>query len=327
MSGQDPLKSLVLEIALAVGMIACLVLALFIHTGSMPPLVVVESESMIHDEDGEVGSIDAGDLILVHDNPADTIVTFAEASNKNHPSYGYEMHGMEGDVIIYAKNGEDGTPIIHRAVLRAVAATTTVPDRMATPPCPTETSYDEELVGPDGELGACIWTWTVPGTSAVNVSTISIQFDGGDAGFYDCKRPAHGNVEPHLVVWDWRPEHEGILTLGDNNQCSVDQGASATNGSAGVHGQNSVVGPIRDTWVLGVAGGELPWIGTVKLMVGGPNSYGTQDVPNSSFLALFTLIAAVLLSPLFTERAFKSILSGAPELKERYIEDSLKESE
>jgi hypothetical protein len=78
---------------------------------------------------------------------------------------------------------------------------------------------------------------------------------------------------------------------------------------------------------LGVAGGELPWIGTVKLMVGGPNSYGTQDVPNSSFLALFTLIAAVLLSPLFTERAFKSILSGAPELKEVYIEDSLKESE
>ena len=87
MSSQDPFKSLVLEIALAVGMIACLVLALFIHTGSMPPLVVVESESMIHDEDGEVGSIDAGDLILVHDNPADTIVTFAEASDRNHPSY------------------------------------------------------------------------------------------------------------------------------------------------------------------------------------------------------------------------------------------------
>ena len=35
---------------------------------------------MIHDESGQVGSIDAGDLVLVHDQPADTIVTFAEAT-------------------------------------------------------------------------------------------------------------------------------------------------------------------------------------------------------------------------------------------------------
>ena len=43
MSEHDPLRSLVLELALAVGMIGCLVGAMFIHTGSMPPLVVVES--------------------------------------------------------------------------------------------------------------------------------------------------------------------------------------------------------------------------------------------------------------------------------------------
>ena len=49
---------------LAVAMIAFLVLGLWAHTGTMPPLVVVESSSMIHEENGEVGSIDAGDLIL-----------------------------------------------------------------------------------------------------------------------------------------------------------------------------------------------------------------------------------------------------------------------
>ena len=76
MSDHDPLRTLLLELALAVGMIVCLVGAMFIHTGSMPPLVVVESKSMIHDEGGEIGSIDAGDLILVHNQPADTIVTF-----------------------------------------------------------------------------------------------------------------------------------------------------------------------------------------------------------------------------------------------------------
>ena len=86
MSEHDPLRTLLLELALAVGMIACLVGAMFIHTGSMPPLVVVESKSMIHEEGGELGSIDAGDLILVHDQPGDTIVTYAEATDPSNPA-------------------------------------------------------------------------------------------------------------------------------------------------------------------------------------------------------------------------------------------------
>ena len=86
MTRPHPLKSLTLEIGLAIGMIACLIGAMVIHTGSMPPLVVVESASMVHDENGEVGSIDAGDLILVHDQPASTIVTYAEATDAFHPA-------------------------------------------------------------------------------------------------------------------------------------------------------------------------------------------------------------------------------------------------
>ena len=93
MSEHDPLRTLLLELALAVGMIACLVGAMFIHTGSMPPLVVVESKSMIHDEGGELGSIDAGDLILVHDQPGDTIVTYAEATDPSNPLMG--MHNTD----------------------------------------------------------------------------------------------------------------------------------------------------------------------------------------------------------------------------------------
>ena len=78
MSDQHPLNNLLREMLLAVAMIAFLVLGLWAHTGTMPPLVVVESSSMIHEESGEVGSIDAGDLILVMDTPYDKIVTFAE---------------------------------------------------------------------------------------------------------------------------------------------------------------------------------------------------------------------------------------------------------
>ena len=314
MSDVHPLKTLVLELALAVGMIACLIGAMFVHTGSMPPLVVVESASMVHDPSGEVGSIDAGDLILVHNQPASTVVTFAEATDVNHPAYGYAQHGMEGDVIIYDKNGEGGTPIIHRAILRVVAAQTVSPDRTGGDPCPSGT-YDALKPDTDGQLGTCILTWSVPGTLVSDAENVTVIFDGTQAGYYDCKRPAHAGVEAHLVVWQWQPAHEGILTLGDNNKCSVDQGASATNGSAGVHSPSGVVGPIRDGWILGVAGGELPWLGTVKLMAGGPNSYGTGDVPSSSFLALGTVLAAVVFAPVASESLFRRLLAGAPELK------------
>ena len=316
MSEHDPLKTLLLEMALAVGMIACLVGAMFIHTGSMPPLVVVESKSMIHEEGGELGSIDAGDLILVHDQPGDTIVTYAEATDPDNTAYGYQQHGLEGDVIIYAKNGEGGTPIIHRAIMRVVAEETVLPDRTATTPCPEEATYDVERTAEDGLPGSCILTWSVPGTSVKDVSNVTVRFDGTDAAYYDCERPAHAGVEAHLVVWQWKPEHEGMLTLGDNNKCSVDQGAGATNGSAGVHSPSGVVGPVRDSWVLGVAGGEIPWLGTVKLMVGGPDSYGTRDVPSSSFIALFAVLGAVLLLPQVSEQTFRWWLNRSPELTE-----------
>ncbi len=317
MTRPHPLKSLTLEIGLAIGMIACLIGAMVIHTGSMPPLVVVESASMVHDENGEVGSIDAGDLILVHDQPASTIVTYAEATDAFHPAYGYEQHGLAGDVIIYDKNGEGGTPIIHRAILRAVAEQTAPPDRQGSDPCPAGGTFDAQKRGEDGLAGTCILTWSVPGTSVRDVENITVIFDGTVAGYYDCKRPAHAGVEAHLVVWQWQPSHEGILTLGDNNKCSVDQGSGATNGSAGVHSPSGVVGPIRDAWVLGVAGGEIPWLGTVKLMAGGPNSYGTGDVPSSSFMALIILLATVFAAPQISDSVFRKWIASSPDLQHK----------
>ena len=88
MGERDPVFVLLRELLLAVGMIAIIVLAMWAHTGSMPPLVVVESNSMQHDENGEYGTIDAGDLILVHNKDSKKIVTFVEAKDKSNPSYG-----------------------------------------------------------------------------------------------------------------------------------------------------------------------------------------------------------------------------------------------
>ena len=210
------LSKLAREVGIAVAMIAILIGGLFLHTGTMPPLVVVESSSMVHDESGEIGSIDAGDLILVHGRNPAGIVTFAEATSSDHPNFGYATHGLEGDVVIYEKNGEEGTPIIHRAILRVVANATTSPDRaalseaghMVAEPhseepsdglaCPDGGVWDPTVRDADGAMGTCVLSWDVPGTPVRGQSTVSIQFDGVEAGYYDCKRPAHGLSLIHI---------------------------------------------------------------------------------------------------------------------------------
>ena len=308
---------------LAVAMIAFLVLGLWAHTGTMPPLVVVESSSMIHEENGEVGSIDAGDLILVMDTPYDNIITFAEASERSNKYHGYETHGMEGDVIIYHKNGDEGTPIIHRAILRVEPSQTTSPNRLAANDsdyCPNGGTWDSAVEDEDGEIGTCVLTWSVPGTNVTDSETITIRFDGYNAGYYDCKRMAHANVEPYLVVWNWQPKHSGIVTLGDNNQCSVDQGGLVVNGSSGIHSASGVAGPVREDWLVGVAGGEIPWLGTVKLMLSGAGSPGTQYVPGSSFLFLAMVIGGIIFAPVGLEVMLKKIMQESPEIRQAKLE-------
>ena len=304
-------------------MIAFLVLGLWAHTGTMPPLVVVESSSMIHEENGEIGSIDAGDLILVMDTPYDNIITFAEASDRENKYYGYGTHGMEGDVIIYQKNGDEGTPIIHRAILRVEPSQTTSPNRMAANEsdyCSEGGTWDSAVIDEDGGVGTCVLTWSVPGTNVTDSESITIRFDGYSAGYYDCNRMAHANVEPYLVVWNWQPKHSGIVTLGDNNQCSVDQGGLVVNGSSGIHSASGVAGPVRENWLVGVAGGEIPWLGTVKLMLSGPSSPGTQYVPGSSFLFLAMVIGGIIFAPVGLEVTLKKIMQNSPEMQQAKLE-------
>ena len=110
------------EASLAIGLVILLLGSMTIATGSYPPMVVVESGSMMHDtEDGSLGAIDPGDLVLVMNPNRADIVTYVEAMDAGNQNFGYTSHGMEGDVIIYSKNGGSDTPVIHRAILKVVS--------------------------------------------------------------------------------------------------------------------------------------------------------------------------------------------------------------
>ena len=305
------MRTLVRELVLAAGMITLLVLAMWAHTGSMPPLVVVESNSMQHDSDGEIGTIDAGDLILVHSPDDNRIITFAEATDPESDYYGYESLGMEGDVIIYERNGEsDSTPIIHRALFEISIGESVPADNQ------------DDCEGGVFWNGLCITSWSVPGSDQVNVKEINLLFDGVKTGKYACGGVAAQHGSDWFSVENYSPMNPGYITLGDNNDCNDDQGVfEFAQGLSSIH--SGMIRPVQEDWVIGISGAEIPWLGTVKLMVSGGDSPGVSQVPGLSFVFLIAFVGIVLAAPAVIEPMVNRILRNSPEAIEAERENAI----
>ena len=310
MGDSDPARTLVRELVLAAGMITLLVLAMWAHTGSMPPLVVVESNSMQHDSEGEIGTIDAGDLVLVHSPEDNNIITFLEATDSSSDYYGYESLGMEGDVIIFERNGEsDSTPIIHRALFEVVVGDTI--------PTNNESQCEVGVFWKD----ACVTSWSVPGSDQIRVPKINLVLNGENAGEYKCSEVVGHEDSKWYTVENYTPMSPGYITLGDNNNCDDDQavGKYSTNGLMSIH--SGMIRPVQENWVIGISGAEIPWLGTVKLMVSGGDSPGVSQVPGQSFFFLILFVGAVLALPMMIDPAVNRILRNSPEAIEAEKEE------
>ena len=252
------------EAVLAIGLVVLILGSMWIATGTFPPMVVVESGSMMHDlEDGSIGAIDPGDLVLVINPARVNIVTYAEATQEGNKDFGYESHGMPGDVIIYRKNGDSETPVIHRALLKAVA----------------------------NESGG----WDVPGTPLINVQTVSITLD------YPCHFHGHLTIvdwtpshEGYLTTGD------NTIT----NGCKIDQiSATGQDSRNGLKDENGMpVTAVMDEWVVGVASTELPWIGAIKLLVSGTQGSVTANTWNNLALTIVLILASPLIIDSATAR-------------------------
>lgn len=102
------------DVLTAVIVILIIVAAMFAYTGVWPPMVVIESGSMMHDDSsyGKIGTIDPGDFTFVKKiNGRNDVVTYYQGEKT-----GYKTYSNYGDVIVYVKNGVGGTPVIHRAM-------------------------------------------------------------------------------------------------------------------------------------------------------------------------------------------------------------------
>ena len=236
---------------------------LVLYSGAWPPLVVVESRSMQHSNvDSFIGTIDTGDMVILKKtNGVAEVRTYLESLGD-----GYQTYGEYGDVIVYKPYGSDSrTPIIHRALFRM--------------------EYNSSGGGYDipelGEISQSVWSvtdgpkdWhnlkteiTLTGigynqiTVRLNISTILSNF-------------AHVTMVPF----------SGLVTLGDNNRGIVDQMTDIC------------WAPVRADWVSGVARGELPWFGLLKLWITGPAPDG--PVPENSKTALFVSLGVLIGGPI-----------------------------
>jgi len=251
------------EAYLALGLVLILLGSMWIATGSFPPMVVVESGSMMHDEEGSVGTIDPGDLVLVMNPEREDVVTFAEATQEGNENYGHESHGMPGDVIVYKKNGGSDTPVIHRALLKAV--------------------YNES------------GGWDIPGTPLLNVNSVNWVLD------YQC--PYHGgfyNLE--ITDWE-PPHEGYLTTGDneDTNGCKIDQRiATGDDPRQGLRDEfGNPVTAVKDEWIVGVASSEIPWIGAAKLILS-PNP-GASQVTEKTWTSLAFVVAAIFIAPIVAE--------------------------
>jgi signal peptidase len=258
-------------VLIAIIIVALVIGSLYAYSGVWPPLVVVESNSMQHSSsESYIGVVDTGDLVIEKRISAvSEIQTYLASIHDNHQTY-----GEYGDVIIYRPYGASRTPIIHRAFCTLVYNTTgggfDLPE-LANLPAGT---YSISGGGTDWhDLKGQVEF------SNIGFNHISITLNLSPILTYYAQRQA---ADPSFVP------HGGIITLGDNNHGNYDQN----------YPMNAVCRePVAVEWIDGLARGEIPWFGLLKLWVSGPTP-APGTVPQNSVTDLWVSIALIISVPI-----------------------------
>jgi len=253
------------DVLVAVALVGSVFLAMFAYTGNWPPLVVIESKSMQHSgTESEIGIMDTGDLAMVKTvASASEITSYAAALRTD-----YRTYGDFGDVVIYWRGGDQTkTPIIHRAVVFLDA-------------------------NEDGSFSAPELQWLTAGADYAMTNAS----DSWSHITSDFRLPHYGYRDMNLIIpvanmlesmaLKGIDVHSGYITKGDFNSV-VDQILFS-----------NAREPVSFEWIHGVATGEIPWFGAVKLFLTGSLP---EDTPANSIALLWASIAAIVAIPIGSE--------------------------
>ena len=233
-------RDIIIVIVAAVAAVGVVFGGMYAYSGTWPPFSVVESGSMQHSDRAELGVIDTGDMVIVRTMDKDSdIVSYVEGYVS-----GYSRFGEYGDVIVYRRVGDN--PVIHRPIVwleHNADGTWSAPSLKDYPHWYVKDAANVIVADPD----------------PMNISgTLTIE----NVGFSNKSVDINLNPSSSLM------KKSGYATMGDsvrNNKFDQTGGII-----------NSLVS--RDM-ILYTAGMEIPWFGSVKLLLTGKNV--DQIPPNS----------------------------------------------
>ncbi len=223
------LRDILRDGVVAFAIVATILLVLYAILGVWPPMVVVETGSMEHDDDHSMlGVIDTGDMVFISDvDSKSDIVTYVHGRASGHKAF-----GDYGDVVVYKKWGmEEHTPVIHRAMAYAEYSETTQSFTVSGLE-KLEYGTDYRIEGP-GDVGD------------LHSSRLILL----DVGFKHIDVIIDFNVLENAAN-----PHSGYLTMGDANSPAIDQI------SGGIINET-----VKLSWIIGKGEVELPWFGLIKL--------------------------------------------------------------
>ncbi|MDR1690247.1 MAG: S26 family signal peptidase [Candidatus Methanoplasma sp.] len=186
-------RNTIIVVAVAVLIIAVGFIGISQASGVSPPQTVVESQSMQHGRESQIGIIDTGDVVLLKSRDKVNILSYVDGYKT-----GYKMFGSYGDVIIYDR-GPNLNPVIHRAILWL-----DYNEADKTWSAPSLIGYPLEL-------------WYSNNMDPMKLSGVFRMFDMGYAGDKTAEIDLNNLARSY--------PHSGYLTMGDNNP-NFDQPAS-----------------------------------------------------------------------------------------------------
>jgi len=266
------------DVGIAVLIVVIILGAIFAYTRVWPPMVVIESNSMQHDDGvSYIGVIDTGDLVLVQSAPQRSdITTWVEGK-----AIGYQTYSNYGDVIIFKKLNYE-TPIIHRPIFWMDYNPATKKFNI--------TSLESPAM-------AGLWGGTYSNLTPVKVprnldGNIWIKDSGWRGNLNITFRIGNSFIGPNLS--SPRYQRGGYVTLGDNN---------AYKGG----GYDDYL--VRQEDVYGKARGELPWFGLIKLTLAPSlgvccTGWGDPRAPRNSWDSLVISLVVIIVAPIALDISF-----------------------
>ncbi|MEE3276543.1 MAG: hypothetical protein VX193_01790, partial [Candidatus Thermoplasmatota archaeon] len=219
-----------------------------------------------------IGPIDTGDLVLVKSAERDDIVTYLEGKQTD-----YKRYGDYGDVIIYYKNG-----------LRSGC---NLGENLNEADC---NQRDGEWIAATPVIHRAMAWVEVRDDGSYYLPEIDMEFSNGKLVLAEIGLPPGAPLTGL--------EHSGYITKGDSTSNRHPDQLTHRD----FYGQD--VQPVQPEDIIGMARGELPWFGLIKLRLTQPASYASA--PEECRQMLWLSLTTIIIGPFVVQRIWERRREG-----------------